>query len=594
LARRENSQEGAVDREEVARRLEKIRGAVRDQLAMQGPADFAAGARQEVPFHMRPAIGIRIGGDPGLAAGEDLAAANRLADPDAFEPSKAPVVGPLVNFIRRLTWPLVRVLLGSRIRQQQQLNAHLVRHLNDLGNRLEHRVQGLEEALEAWSANPGGIEARLERTLEDYDAALRQRHMTLFSALEEEMLVAHTAAHRAQKLEEKLVERAQAVDRRFAEKDEVLNEAVTESRRREKEVEEAVGRVEGQIGELMALRSLLRRALESAEAPAAGERKKEAARAGGGRAAVGMAPERRDDQAGEAPSVRTGTASAAEPSAWSALGDWMGDEDYRSFQARFRGDPEMIAERMRDHVARFSGTGARAGAKVADLGCGRGEFLDLLRDAGIEAVGVEINAADVEECRRRGHQAVVADLFDWLAEQDDGALGGIFMAQVIEHLPPMDWQRLVELAARKLTGGGRLVIETINPESLYALARAYVIDPTHVRPVHPQLLSFLARRAGLHPVEIELQSPVPDDERATGVSLFRSPGPVDEELAALKEALVRLDRICCAPQEYTLQATRPISESEAGCAGTVSAWRPPRCRICAVAPSCIRTSWSRR
>jgi O-antigen chain-terminating methyltransferase len=219
----------------------------------------------------------------------------------------------------------------------------------------------------------------------------------------------------------------------------------------------------------------------------------------------------------------------------------------------------MIAERMRDHVARFSGTGA----KVADLGCGRGEFLDLLRDAGIEAVGVEINAADVEECRRRGHQAVVADLFDWLEEQSDGALGGIFMAQVIEHLPPMDWQRLVELAARKLAGGGRLVIETINPESLYALARAYVIDPTHVRPVHPQLLSFLARRAGLHPVEIELQSPVPDDERATGVSLFRSPGPVDEELAALKEALVRLDRICCAPQEYTLQATRPISESEA-------------------------------
>ncbi|HEX9698074.1 MAG TPA: class I SAM-dependent methyltransferase [Acidobacteriota bacterium] len=545
-----------MDREEVARRLEKIRGAVRDQLATQGPADFAVGARQEVPFHMRPGIGIRIGGDPGLAAGEDLAAANRLADPDAFEPSKAPVVGPLVNFIRRLTWPLVRVLLGSRIRQQQQLNAHLVRHLNDLGNRLEHRVQGLEEALEAWSANPGGIEARLERTLEDYDAALRQRHMTLFSALEEEMLVAHTAAHRVQKLEEKLVERAQAVDRRFEEKDEVLNKAVTEARRRE----EAFGRVEGQIGELMALRSLLRKALESAAAAspaapratagtAAADRKGRAAKAAG---------EEQTAAAGHAPA---GPPATAEPSAWSALGEWMGDEDYRSFQARFRGDPEMIAERMRDHVARFSGTGA--GAKVADLGCGRGEFLDLLRDAGIEAVGVEINAADVEECRRRGHQAVVADLFDWLEEQSDGALGGIFMAQVIEHLPPMDWQRLVELAARKLAGGGRLVIETINPESLYALARAYVIDPTHVRPVHPQLLSFLARRAGLHPVEIELQSPVPDDERATGVWLFKSPAPLDEQLAAFKEALVRLDKICCAPQEYTLQATRPISESEA-------------------------------
>jgi O-antigen chain-terminating methyltransferase len=532
-----------MDREEVARRLEKIRDAVRDQLAMQGPADFAAGARREVPFHMRPSIGLRIGGDPGLATGEDLAAANRLADPDAVEPSRAPLVGPVINFIRRLTWPLVRVLLGSRIRQQQQLNAHLVRHLNDLENRLEHRVRGLEEALEVWSANPGGIEARLERTLEDYDAALRQRHMTLFSALEEEMLLAHTAAHRVQKLEEKLVERAQAVDRRFDEKDEVLSKAVTEARRRE----EGFARVEGQIGELMALRSLLRTALESSAATgemvAAGDRK--------GKAAAAKA-------AGKEHAAK-GPPATAEPNAWSALGEWMGDEDYRSFQARFRGDPEVIAERLRGHVARFAG----AAGKVADLGCGRGEFLDLLRDAGIEAVGVEINAADVEECRRRGHQAVVADLFAWLEDQSDGALGGIFMAQVIEHLPPMDWQRLVELAARKLGGGGRLVIETINPESLYALARAYVIDPTHVRPVHPQLLSFLARRAGLHPVEVELQSPVPDDERATGVWLFQSTAPVDEELAALKEALVRLDKICCAPQEYTLQATRPASGSEA-------------------------------
>ena len=133
------------------------------------------------------------------------------------------------------------------------------------------------------------------------------------------------------------------------------------------------------------------------------------------------------------------------------------------------------------------------------------------------------------------------------------------MAQVIEHLPPADWQRFVELAAAKLEQGGRLVVETINPESLYAMARAYVIDPTHIRPVHSELLSFLARRAGLHPVEVEFQSPVPDDERPAGVEFFRRPPSEDftEELAAVKEAFVRLDRICCAPQEYTLQAARP-------------------------------------
>ena len=376
--------------------------------------------------------------------------------------------------------------------------------------------------------------------------------MTLFSALEEEVLLAHTAAERVQKLEELVVERAQAIDRRFAEKDEVFDRAVGEWHRREGAFDDAVS----QIGELMAMRSLLRKALEGASAP-------------GPTAAPGASP---PAKAADAPPSTTsvsagatsttpslpaddGVSPSAEPSAWSELAEWMGDEDYRSFQDRFRGDPRVILERMRSHVARFD----NAPGVVADLGCGRGEFLDLLREAGRDVVGVEINAADVEECTRRGHEAVVADLFDWLEDQADDELGGIFMAQVIEHLPPTDWQRFIELAARKLAPGGRVVVETINPESLYALARAYVIDPTHIRPVHPELLAFLARRAGLLPVEIELQSPVPDDERATGLPFFQEPSAANlgEELASLKEALVRLDRICCAPQEYTLQAAKP-------------------------------------
>ncbi|MEC8943740.1 MAG: class I SAM-dependent methyltransferase, partial [Acidobacteriota bacterium] len=195
----------------------------------------------------------------------------------------------------------------------------------------------------------------------------------------------------------------------------------------------------------------------------------------------------------------------------------------------------------------------------ADLGCGRGEFLDLLAEAGIDAIGVEMNATEAEECRRRGHAAVVSDLLEWLSEQKDDSLGGVFMAQVIEHLEPTDWQRFVELAAAKLKAGGRLVVETINPGSLYALARAYVVDPTHIRPVHPELLSFLARRSGLCAVEVQFQAPVPDEERPTGLAFFQGNPSVEmsEELAAIREAMVRLDHICCAPQEYTLQATCP-------------------------------------
>ncbi len=523
-----DNQEDGVDRDELAQRLEIIRRSVRQQLAMKEPAVFDESVRQEAPFHLRPGIAIVIGADPDLAVTDDLRKANEAAD--IFAPTRAavPVVGPLIDLLRRLARPLVKVFLGGELGRQRQFNAHTVRHMNELGNRLEQRVHNLEEALVEWSANPGGIDARVRKSLHDYDAALRQRHMTLFSALEEEMLIAHTNAERMQKLEERFTERAQAVDFRFDEKDEAFDRAM---RGGEGELGEAVGRIEAQIGELMAMRSLLRKALESA-APAP-------------TAATLETP---------APAPTT-PATAAEPSAWSELGEWMGDEDYRSFQDRFRGEPAVIAERMRNHVERF----AAVDGKVADLGCGRGEFLDLLRDAGIVAVGVEINAVDVEECKRRGHQVFDADLFDWLEQQDDDSLGGIFMAQVIEHLPPSDWQRFIELAARKLAAGGRVVVETINPESLYAMARAYVIDPTHVRPVHPELLAFLARRAGLHPVEVEFQAPVPDAERATGLPFFQEPPSADTsaQLAALKEALVRVDRICCAPQEYTLQATRP-------------------------------------
>ena len=519
-----------MDREEVARRLEEIRKSVGERLAERAPGALDDGAPEEVPFHLAPGIGLRVGGDPALTTTEDLEAANRHADPHAPAPSRAPVLGAPINLLRRLTQPIVKLFAGGHLARQQEFNSHVVRHLNELGQRLEERARGLEHALEVWSADPSGIEMRLRRTLDHYDAALRQRHMTLFSALEEEVLVAHSAAQRVQKLEELVVERARAVDDRFDEKDGILNTSLTEAQSQRQALSADVARLESQIGELMAVRSLLKKAL-----------------------AAGGAPSAPDSQSAVVPG------GDVEPGAWSELSERLIDEDYRAFQDRFRGEPQAIAERMRSHVARFEGVEG----PVADLGCGRGEFLDLLAEAGVAAIGVEINAADVEECAKRGHQATVADLFEWLEEQPDSTLGGIFMAQVIEHLPPAAWQRLVELAASKVGSGGRLVIETINPESLYAMARAYVVDPTHIRPVHPELLAFLSRRAGFHPVEVHYQSPVPPQERPAGLPFFEgaSASDLSDELRALRESLLRVDRICCAPQEYSLCAVRPDTGS---------------------------------
>ncbi len=412
-----------------------------------------------------------------VVARNDLKAANATADILAPKPFSGPVVGPFINLLRRAGQPFIRLFL-PQLARQQQFNAHVVRHMNEL-----------------------------QKTIEDL----------------------RNAAEELSTLEQRFVERSEVIDLRFSEKDTEKDAAFNAISARFNEAAKVHDEIGGQIGELMSLRSLLRKALESV--PGSNE------------------PSRTTNRTG------TSTGAEIEPASWSQLTEWMKDEDYRSFQDRFRGNPEVIAERMREHVGRFDGVEGR----VADLGCGRGEFLDLLAEAGIDAIGVEMNATEAEECRRRGHAAVVSDLLEWLSEQKDDSLGGVFMAQVIEHLEPTDWQRFVELAAAKLKAGGRLVVETINPGSLYALARAYVVDPTHIRPVHPELLSFLARRSGLCAVEVQFQAPFPDEERPTGLAFFQGNTSVEmsEELAAIREAMVRLDHICCAPQEYTLQATCP-------------------------------------
>ena len=412
-----------------------------------------------------------------VVARNDLKAANATADILAPKPFSGPVVGPFINLLRRAGQPFIRLFL-PQLARQQQFNAHVVRHMNEL-----------------------------QKTIEDL----------------------RNAAEELSRLEQRFVERSEVIDLRFSEKDAEKDAAFNAISARFNEAAKVHDEIGGQIGELMSLRSLLRKALESV--PGSNE------------------PSRTTNRTG------TSTGAEIEPASWSQLTEWMKDEDYRSFQDRFRGNPEAIAERMREHLVRFDGVEGR----VADLGCGRGEFLDLLAEAGIDAIGVEMNATEAEECRRRGHAAVVSDLLEWLSEQKDDSLGGVFMAQVIEHLEPTDWQRFVELAAAKLKAGGRLVVETINRGSLYALARAYVVDPTHIRPVHPELLSFLARRSGLCAVEVQFQAPVPDEERPTGLAFFQGNTSVEmsEELAAIREAMVRLDHICCAPQEYTLQATCP-------------------------------------
>lgn len=173
------------------------------------------------------------------------------------------------------------------------------------------------------------------------------------------------------------------------------------------------------------------------------------------------------------------------------------DIDWLRFADAFRGPEEKIREQQQHYVERFRGS-----SPVLDLGCGRGEFLDVMREAGIPAAGIDLSAECVTRCRNKGLDAQRADLFVVLETTGDRSLGGVHCAQVVEHMAPADVPRLIRLLASKMKSGALVAIETPDPECLAIFATHFYIDPTHVRPVPASLLAFYLRENGFTDIEI--------------------------------------------------------------------------------------------
>ncbi len=176
--------------------------------------------------------------------------------------------------------------------------------------------------------------------------------------------------------------------------------------------------------------------------------------------------------------------------------------DYARFAERFRGSEEHIKAGQRFYLDFFAG---RRG--VLDIGCGRGEFLELAREAGIPAAGIDLSAECVAVCRQKGLEARTADLFAHLVELPEESLEGIFCAHVVEHLPPERLPETIRLCAARLAPGGVIAIETPNPECLASLAAYFFLDPTHVRPAPRQLIEFYFAESGIGVVEWRTLSP---------------------------------------------------------------------------------------
>ena len=228
--------------------------------------------------------------------------------------------------------------------------------------------------------------------------------------------------------------------------------------------------------------------------------------------------------------------AASGPAAGTAAGIPPGV--YALFEERFRGAPGEIARAQRSYLEALRDLPG----PVLDVGCGRGEFLKLLASASIPSRGIEVNPVSVESARTAGLEVEQGDALAHLEGIPAGRLGAVVAFQVVEHWSPGDIFRFLQGARRAIAGGGVVIAETINSDSLSAL-RAFYLDPTHVRPVPPETLRFLAESAGFTEIRIE----------------YRSPLPAAERLEEKSENEKRLNDLLYGPQDYALIGRVPLS-----------------------------------
>jgi SAM-dependent methyltransferase len=193
---------------------------------------------------------------------------------------------------------------------------------------------------------------------------------------------------------------------------------------------------------------------------------------------------------------------------------------YQAFEAEFRGDPAVVSQRAEAYLPII--TSVSAGIPefpVLDIGCGRGEWLQLLRDRGLAARGVDSNPTFTAHIRALGLEVVEGDAIEYLATAAVSSAGAVTAFHIVEHLEINALLGLVREAYRVVRPGGVVIFETPNPENLVVGSCSFYQDPTHRRPIPPPTLSFYLRHAGFSNVTVTSLAP-----------LNLVPGPVSDAL----------------------------------------------------------------
>ncbi|MCK4732419.1 MAG: class I SAM-dependent methyltransferase [Methanophagales archaeon] len=217
------------------------------------------------------------------------------------------------------------------------------------------------------------------------------------------------------------------------------------------------------------------------------------------------------------------------------------------FEEKFRGAREDIKERQLKFLEYSQGC-----KNVLDIGCGRGEFLEISKENGINAKGIDINEDMVGYCQSKGLNVEKADAIEYLEKIEDKSLDSIFLDQVVEHLEAKYLIKLLELCYKKLKFGYYIVIETVNPLSLTSFANFY-LDLSHKKPIHPETLKFLFESVGFREIEVKFFSPIPDEYKLKKVGIGENIGEKGREIIeAYNYNIEKLNGILYGYQDYAV------------------------------------------
>jgi O-antigen chain-terminating methyltransferase len=196
------------------------------------------------------------------------------------------------------------------------------------------------------------------------------------------------------------------------------------------------------------------------------------------------------------------------------------DAFYVAFEDQFRGSREEIIDRLKIYLPLIEE--AKVGTQdspILDVGCGRGEWLELLRESGYTARGMDINRIMVDQCRARGLEVVEEDVISYLKSLPDASLGVVTGFHVIEHLSFAVLMKLLNETVRVLKGGGLVIFETPNPQNVLVGSNNFYLDPTHRNPLPSPLVKFLLEHGGFYPVEIINLNSYEDSFRVSGAEI---------------------------------------------------------------------------